>query len=498
MKKAVVIGSGFSGLSSASYLAKSGWDVTVIEKHNSPGGRARKFRESDFEFDMGPSWYWMPDVFERYFKNFGKSRSDYYELTRLDPSYTVFFADKKMEIPAKYDELKNVFENLETGSGEKLERYLDQAAFKYEVGINSLVQKPGLSWIEFADWNFIKGIFKMDVFSSIKSHIQKNFKSEMIRQLLEFPVLFLGALPKDTPALYSLMNYADIKGGTWYPKKGMYTIIESMCKVAEELGVKFSFNEEVISINVEGKVTHGVTSESMNDGVSRKVNYPADAVIASADYHFVETQLLAKEQRSYSDTYWDKRILAPSCLIYFVGLNKKLKGITHHSLFFDVDFEKHGNQIYKTKEWPDEPLFYVCATSVTDETAAPKGHENLFFLIPVASGLKGDDIRLREKYFKKIIARYEQKTGQEIMSNIVYKRSYGPSDFMKDYNAFKGNAYGLANTLLQTAVLKPSCKSRKVKNLFYTGQLTVPGPGVPPSLISGEVVAREVIKQFIK
>lgn len=496
MKRALIIGSGFSGLSTASFLAKDGWDVTVIEKHTIPGGRARQLKDEGLVFDMGPSWYWMPGVFERYFQCFGKKHSDYYSLKRLNPSYKVFWKEEAIDIPADYEQLKILFEKIEPGSGKKLDQYLEHAAYKYEVGINKLVHKPGQSWVEFLDWNLIKGIIKLDVFSSIQKHIGKYFKNPKLRQLLEFPVLFLGALPKDTPALYSLMNFADIKCGTWYPENGMYSIVDAMYNLAKELGVKFHFNENATSINTKGYYATGATSEIFENGKTIIKHYNSDVVIATADYHFVETKLLPDGLRSYKESYWDKKILAPGCLLYYVGLNKKLKNITHHSLFFDVDFERHGAEIYVTKQWPSEPLFYVCTTSVTDTNVAPDGCENLFFLIPVAAGLPDDTERLREAYFKKIIKRFEQHIGEEVTNNIFYKKTFGPTDFVNEYNAFKGNAYGLANTLLQTAVLKPSCRSKKVKNLFYAGQLTVPGPGVPPSLISGEVVAKEVVKHF--
>lgn len=470
-------------------MAKAGWDVTVLEKQSTPGGRARQLKAGGFTFDMGPSWYWMPDVFERYFNCFGKKVSDYYTLERLAPSYRIYWNDGQTDIPADYNELKKLFESLEPGSSEKLDRFLEEAAYKYEVGINKLVYKPGQSVTEFLDWDTIKGIFKLDVFTSIEKHIGRFFKNPKLRQLMEFPVLFLGALPKDTPALYSLMNYADIKLGTWYPQKGMYAVVEGMYKLARELGVKFEFDCNVTSISINrGKAT-GVVAEANR-------RYDADVVVGAADYHFVESNLLPKNYRRYSEQYWEKRLMAPSCLLYYVGLNKKVKGIPHHSLFFDADFDVHGKEIYTTKQWPSDPLFYLSVSSVTDETVAPPGCDNLVFLIPVAAGLQEDTEALREKYFEKILSRFENKTGQLIRNNIVYKKNYSISDFTTDYNSFKGNAYGLANTLMQTAVLRPSCRSIKIKNLFYTGQLTVPGPGVPPSLISGEVVAKEILKHF--
>ncbi|MET0463947.1 MAG: phytoene desaturase family protein [Chitinophagaceae bacterium] len=487
-KKVIVIGSGFAGLSAASFMAKQGWDVTVLEKNASPGGRAARFSHQGFTFDMGPSFYWMPDVFERYFAQFGKRVSDYYQLHRLDPSYRIYWDDRFTDLHADFNALKREFELIEPGSGEKLELYLQGASYKYRVGIQNLVYKPGLSILEFIDWEAIKGIFKLEVFTSIKKHIEKYFSNTRLRQVMEFPVLFLGALPAETPALYSLMNYADIKGGTWHPQGGMYSVVEAMHQLAVELGVKFIFNESVQKIDVQaGKATAVISAGK---------RYEADAVISGADYHFTEMNLLSAEYRSYSVAYWNKRVMAPSCLLYYVALNKKLDALPHHSLFFDVPFDQHGQEIYKTPRWPSAPLFYVSIPSQTDSSVAPPDKDALVFLIPVASGLEGDTEMIREKYFQMIAGRFEKHTGQSLLDSILFKRSYSVSDFVEDYNSFRGNAYGLANTLKQTAIFRPSCRSKKVSNLFYTGQLTVPGPGVPPSLISGEVVAKEVAKQF--
>jgi phytoene desaturase len=491
--KAVIIGSGFAGLSAAAFLARSGWSVTVLEKHNIPGGRARQYSENGFTFDMGPSWYWMPDVFERYFNQFGKKVSDFYSLKRLDPSYRVYFPDGPMDVPASYDALRALFESIETGAAAQLDRFMEEAAYKYRVGIQKLVFKPGQSLAEFLDMELLTGLFKLDVFSSMKAHVSSFFKHPKLVELMEFPVLFLGALPEHTPALYSLMNYADVKGGTWYPEGGMFEIVKAMHKLAEEQGARFLFGQDVKEIVIENGTAAGVKAVTAN---GEAVYYEADVVIGAADYHHVETKLLPEAYRSYSDQYWDKRVMAPSCLLYYVGLNKKLDNIPHHTLFFDTSFAVHGKEIYTTKKWPSDPLFYVSATSVTDSTVAPPGCENLFILIPVATGLEGDTETLREKYFNQVIIRMEKHLNQSVADAVIYKKSFALSDFVGEYNSFKGNAYGLANTLRQTAVLKPSCKSKKVKNLYFTGQLTVPGPGVPPSLISGEVVAGEINKAF--
>jgi phytoene desaturase len=482
-----VIGSGFSGLSAACYLAKEGHSVTLFEKNDSPGGRARQFKAHGFTFDMGPSWYWMPDVFENFFNHFGKKASDYYTLQRLDPSYRIVYTkDDILDIPAGIDALCALFERIETGSGKKLLQFLEEGKYKYDIGINDLVHKPGLSVREFMDIDLLKGVLRLHVFQSIATYIRKFFRNEKLIQLLEFPVLFLGATPEKTPALYSLMNYADMALGTWYPEGGMYKIIEGMVALARSLNVTFEFNSNVERLEMNSVKAKGLVV----NGSFRSFDY----IIASADYHHVEQHLLPATHRRYSETYWQKRVMAPSSLIFYLGINKKLEGLLHHTLFFDQDFKKHAHEIYEQPQWPSAPQFYISCPSKTDNTVAPPGHENIFILLPVAPGLQ-DSEETREKYFDIIINRLERLTGQAIRNHIVYKRSYAHNNFIEDYNAFKGNAYGLANTLLQTANLKPSIVNKKVSNLFYTGQLTVPGPGVPPSIISGEVVARELIKQ---
>lgn len=489
MKKSVVIiGAGFAGLSAAAFTARAGWKVTVLEKNSTAGGRARQFRGKGFTFDAGPSWYWMPDVFERFFQQFGHQVSDFYSLKRLDPSYRVFWSDGPVDIPARYEDLCALFESLEPGSAARLGTYLEEARLKYDIGIRDLVYKPGRSLTEFLDWRVVKNVMRLDVFTSMKAHISRHFKNEKLRQLMEFPVLFLGALPENTPALYSLMNYADIVGGTWYPEGGLFSVVQAMQRVAEEQGAEFRFNEPVEALDVEGGSVRRIRTGSGT--------YTADAVISGADYHHTESTLLPEGDRSYSEGYWDSRVLAPSCLLYYIGLKGKLNGVLHHNLFFDVPFERHAAEIYTRPSWPDEPLFYLNVPSKTDSAAAPEGDENLMVLIPVAAGLKGDDEALRARYLNTVLDRLQKHTGEDIRGRIVYQRSFSVSDFISDFHSYKGNAYGLANILKQTALLRPSCHSKKVSNLFYTGQLTVPGPGVPPSLISGEVVAREVFKQF--
>lgn len=486
-KKVIVLGAGIAGLSTASFLAKEGYDVTILEKNPTIGGRARQFEVDGFVFDMGPSWYWMPDVFERFYNQFGYATADFYELKRLDPSYRIFWEDESnTDVPASEDKLFAWFEEMEPGSSEHLKRFLKDAAYKYDVGMKDLVFKPGLSLLEFADPRVIKGLFKMHLLSSFSNYIRKYFKNEKILSLLEFPVLFLGATPEETPALYSLMNYADISLGTWYPMGGMHKFVEAFEKIALEQGVKIYTSQEVLRFEFDGnKITKAISTNQ---------EWEADVFISGADYHHTD-QTLLKGNANYSAKYWDKRTMAPSSLLFYLGVNKKIDELQHHNLFFDEPFSQHAQEIYKDPKWPSAPLFYTCVPSKTDTHVAPEGCENIFLLVPIAPDLQ-DTEEIREYYFNMLLDRLEKRTGCSIRENIVYKKSYCLTDFKKDYHAYKGNAYGLANTLKQTAILKPTLKNKKLKNMYYTGQLTVPGPGVPPSIISGEVVAKEIIKNF--
>jgi phytoene desaturase len=484
--KAIVIGAGFSGLAASASLAALGYKVTVLEKNSMPGGRARKFSDSGFTFDMGPSWYWMPEVFENYFRSFDKKVSDYYQLRRIDPSYKIYFGPgDEVSLPASLDGIYALYESLEPGSSRNLKKFLAESEYKYKTGMGKFVTKPSHSVTEFMSWEILKAGLKLNLLSSFGSYTRKYFNSPRIRRMLEFPVLFLGGTAETTPALYSLMNYSDMVQGTWYPEGGMYEVVEAMETLARDLGVEFRYNEEVQSIRLDnGKISLLKTAAS---------EYKADWVIASGDYHHIEQHLLPESHRNYTEKYWDKRTLSPSSLIYYLGFDTTIPRLDHHTLLFDEDFDDHARAIYGNPSWPEKPSVYLSCTSKTDKTVAPEGHENVFALIPVAPGLNDTD-EIRQKYLEMVLARLEKYTGQQLRQHLVYQRSYSQRDFISDYHAYKGNAYGLANTLRQTAFLKPSMRSKKVKNLLYAGQLTVPGPGVPPAIISGQIVAREIDK----
>ena len=487
MKKITIIGSGFSALAASCYLAQSGHDVTVFEKNPTIGGRARQLKIDGFTFDMGPSWYWMPDVFERFFADFGKKTSDYYELIKLSPAYRVYYGiDDFITIADNLTDIIIAFETIEKGSGKILKEFMAEAKSNYDIAIKDLVYRPGVSPLELVTVQTAKKVGQF--FSNISKDVRNKFKNERLIQILEFPVLFLGAKPSDTPSFYSFMNYADFGLGTWHPKTGMFDVVSAMESLALELGVKFQTNATIEKIIVDNKTAKALL-------VNGKM-IASDLILSGADYNHTET-LLDQEHRVYSEKYWDSRVFAPSSLLFYVGFNKKIENISHHALFFDVDFYQHAKDIYDEPQWPKEPLFYANFPSLTDNTAAPEGMESGFFLVPLAPGINDTDA-LREEYFDKIMARFEALTQQSVKNNIIFKKSFCKNDFVSEYNSYKGNAYGMANTLLQTAFLRPKLKSKKVTNLYFTGQLTVPGPGVPPALISGKLVSELINKQLLE
>lgn len=485
MKKTItIIGSGFSALASSCYLAREGYEVTILEKNHTVGGRARQLVKDGFTFDIGPTWYWMPDVFEKFFSDFGKKTSDYYALEKLNPAYEVYFgATDSIQIPDNLADILFLFEKEEKGSAEHLNEFLNDAQHNYEVAIKDLVYRPGISITELITPVTIKKVNQF--FTTIRTTVRKKIKNNRLRQIMEFPVLFLGAKPSNTPSFYSFMNYADFGLGTWHPKGGMYEVIKAMVTLAVELGVNIETNQNVEKINVENGTVTSV--------VSNGKTIHSDIVLSGADYHHTET-LLDKKYRAYSEKYWDKKIFAPSSLLFYVGFDKKIENVSHHTLFFDTDFDVHAKAIYDDPKWPEKPLFYASFPSMTDAVVAPEGKETGIFLIPIAPGIE-DTPEIREEYFQNIIQRFEKLTNQKVTDNILFKESFCVNDFVKDYNSYKGNAYGLANILTQTAFLRPKIKSKKVENLYFTGQLTVPGPGVPPSLISGKIVSDMIIKK---
>jgi len=484
----IIIGAGFAGLSAAALLANAGYKVTVLEKNNLIGGRAQILKKRGFTFDMGPSWYLMPDVFETFFKHFNLDPRNIFKLTRLDPSYRIFFSNtEKIDISSNLKKNIRLFDSLEKNGGDKFKEYLKVAKKYYELSLKHFLYKEYKSYKDFLVREMVEEGKGLRIFDSMDKYVSRFFNSEKIKKILLYSLVFLGGAPKNTPSLYTLMSHVDFNLGVWYPMGGMGKVIQEIANIAKSKGVIIKRNHEVTSLIVENQLVRKIeTTKGVFEG---------DIVVSAADLHHTETNLLIEKYQTYPQKYWDKKTIAPSAFIIYLGLNKKLKNLSHHNLILDNDWEDHFETIFKNPQWPDKPSYYVCVPSITDSSVAPKNKENLFILVPIASGLK-DTPAQRKIYYKKIITDLENVSGESISKSIEVKELLSLNDYRDLYNAYKGTALGLSHTFFQSTIFRPGHKSKKVNNLFYTGQYSTPGIGVPMTLISSEILFDEINKQY--
>ncbi|OPY26640.1 MAG: hypothetical protein A4E31_01434 [Methanomassiliicoccales archaeon PtaU1.Bin030] len=491
MKDVIVVGSGFGGLAQAALLAKDGHKVRVFEKNEQPGGRASVYSEKGYTFDMGPSWYLMPDVFERYFQEFGKRPSELFDLVRLDPSYRIFFGDRKqVDISSELEANYALFDTLEEGGGDKLRKYLDESREKYEVAIKELLYRDYNKLTDFLDRRLLAQGRKLHLFENLDSFVNKHFKSDEAKKIVEYSVGFLGGSPKNTPSFYHIMSHIDFNLGVWYPRGGMREIVAKMVGLCKDMGVELRYNEPVTKLEFEGRKVRRV--------VTPQGSYSADIVVMNADYAHSELELVDPKHRSYSERYWENRVLAPSAMVAYLGIRRKVEQLVHHNLFLDEDWANGFDAIFdrNNHKWPDSPSYYVNVPSRTDPTAAPEGCDTLFVLIPLSTGLE-DTPEQREAFYDRIMDDLERKLGTDIRSDIEVKRIFALGDFKERYNAYEGTALGLSHTLGQTALFRPVHRSKKVDNLYYTGHYCHPGIGVPMVLISSQIV-RDLIAKGTK
>jgi phytoene desaturase len=487
--KAIVVGSGFGGLSAAALLAKDGFEVTVLEKNEQIGGRASVYSENDFNFDMGPSWYLMPDVYEKFFAEFGKKPEDYFELDRLDPSYRIFFGDEKVvDVASDIEKNYELFESFEEGGAEKLRKYLEDSKEIYDFSIDEMLYRDYTSILDFFSGKLLLKGYKLKIWENLQHYVNNQFESDEARKIVQYSIGFLGGAPNNTPSFYHIMSHIDLTMGVWYPQGGMRKVTKSIYDICKEYGVEFKFNEPVEKLEIdENQVKQVITNKS---------SYDADIVLMNADYPHAEIDLLEKENQTYNEEYWDKKILAPSAMVAYLGIDKEMDQFAHHTLFLDKDWEAGFDTIFDPKKaaWPEKPSYYVNVPSKTDRSAAPEGSETLFVLVPLAPGIE-DTPELRENFYNMIMDDLEAKIGENIRDHIVVKRIFALNDFKERYNAYKGTALGLSHTLRQTALFRPAHMSKKVQNLYYSGHYTHPGIGVPMVLISSQIVANEITKK---
>ena len=507
-KSAIIIGSGFGGLGSACLLAKAGYDVTVLEKNEMVGGRASVFsvaknrygkwavlpekktpgrKPNSFKFDMGPSWYLMPDVFEHFFELIGEDVHKYLNLKKLSPSYRIFYKDEDKQVDIYSDlkkDLKTV-EKIESGAGAALTQYLDQAGYQYGVAKDRFMYKNYDSIRDFFTKEMAVEGRKLSVLSNMDKHVRKYFKTDAMQKIMQYPLVFLGSSPYNTPAIYNIMSHIDFNMGVYYPQGGIYEIVKALESIARKHGVKFKLKTPVKKILVE----HG---KAVGVRLANGKELRADIVISNADIHHTEQQLLDEQYRTKSKRYWSKRTLAPSALIMYLGVKGKLPNLTHHNLLFSKDWKHNFAEIFDKPQWPSDPSLYVCNPSKTDPSVAPDGHENLFVLVPIAPGLTYTTKELK-KYADKILKTMETEMNMpDLRDNIVFQRLFSVKDFADRYNSLQGTALGLAHTLKQTAVFRPNNISKKVKNLYYVGAGTNPGIGMPITLISAELMYKRL------
>ncbi len=486
-KTVIIVGGGIGGLALAGMLGKAGYAVTLVEKNDSLGGRARIFRQDGFMFDMGPSWYMMPDVFEHFFNIMGEKIEDYYTLAKLTPSYQITLKSEKKSYAFFSDMEKNkeLFDRIEPGAGAVLEQFLNQTKWQYEIAKNEFMYKNYNSIFDFFNLRVMKEGARLPLFKKQKNIIEAKFKSEILRKALQYQTVLLGTAPGDTPGIYTLMNYVDLVLGEWYPNKGIRAVPESLEAVARKYGVQMRTSAPVKQIVIDGGKARGVLLES-GEMIS------ADMVVSNADVAHTDMKLLSEDYRTKSDKYWNSRVLAPSAFILYLGVKGKISQMEHHNLLFTKNWEKGFGEIFKNPAWPEDPSMYVCMPSKTDATVAPEGHENLFVLVPIAAGLDYEE-GFMKTYGDKVIAEIaEYYNIPDLKERIVVRKEYSVKDFMKDYNAFKGTALGLAHTLTQTAIFRPNNVHPKVKNLFYVGAGTNPGIGMPICLISAELAFKRI------
>ncbi|KQC03623.1 MAG: phytoene dehydrogenase [Methanoculleus sp. SDB] len=488
--KVAVIGTGFGGLSAAALLADKGFDVTVFEKNEQPGGRASVYRENGYAFDMGPSWYLMPDVYERCFAEFGKKPADFFELKRLDPAYRIYFGKEPMiDVPADLDRTFILFDDLEERGSEKLKAYLASAKEKYDLTINEMLYRDYRSIFDLINGKLLLQGARLHILENLEEFVNKSFSSEEARRIVEYSIGFLGGSPKNTPAFYHIMSHIDLTLGVWYPAGGIRTVADAIYRLAGSLGAQFRFNEPVEKIRIDnGRATGVITAQG---------TYNADIVVVNADYAHAELELLEDRFRTYDRNYWESRVLAPSAFVAYLGLNRKIAGLRHHTLFLDADWDAGFEKIFDPAKaaWPEHPSYYVNVPSQTDPTAAPEGCDTLFLLVALAPGLE-DTSERRERFFNQVMDDLESKLGEPVRDAIVVKRIFALNDFRDRYNAYHGTALGLSHTLFQTALWRPAHRSAKVENLYYTGHYTHPGIGVPMTLISSTIVARELAEAY--
>jgi len=481
---ATVVGAGFGGLSTAASLADAGVDVQVLERHDRPGGHAGVLERDGFRFDTGPSWYLMPDVFERFFARFDREPTDYYELERLDPQYRVLWKDgDAVTIEPHRRNVHEVFESYEAGAGDALQRYLDRAERNYELAMNRVVYEGRERLRDFVDPDLLPLAPRLRLFGSVDDYVSRYVDHPKLKQLLEYTLVFLGGSPYDAPALYTIMSHVDLNGNVFYPDGGIAGVVDALADLCTELGVEIRTGVDVEAIGGSAGAFELETTAG---------TFQSDVVVSNANPAHVERDLLAPEVVDRDPDYWDDRTYAPSALMLYLGVEGDLPALAHHSLVLPTDWEPHFDAMFEDPKWPEDPAYYLSVTSKTDDAVAPDGHHAVVVLVPIAPGLD-DRPAVRERVRDKVLDDLAETVGVDLRDRIVVEESACVTEFAGRYRNPKGSALGLAHTLRQTGPFRPGHRG-PVDGLYYAGSYTAPGIGMPMCLVSGEHAADAVLE----
>jgi len=509
-KSVVVVGGGIGGIATAGLLARDGYDVTLLEAHARLGGRAGLWEKDGFRFDTGPSWYLMPEVFDHWYRLMGSSVDEHLKLTKLDPGYRVYFEPvgaseaEFVDIRATREDNLAVLEELEPGSRASMEKYLDSARETYRIA------KEYFLYTSFQDLRplFVGEVLKRTgtlislLTTPIMTFAKRYTKNPKIQQILGYPAVFLGSSPYLAPSMFHLMSHLDLEDGVLYADGGFTSVIDSMTEVIKANGVTVVTSARVQKILTQTSSKKArATGVEYVDGTGTTVVHQADMVVSTTDLHHSETQLLPQELQTYPQSWWDKKTVGPSAVLLYLGVRGDVPELMHHTLFFTKDWEDNFSKIFQDPPVvPNPASLYVCKPSATDDGVAPKGHTNLFVLVPMPAdvslgrgGLDGKGDPVVEEIADCSIAQIAAWSGvHDLADRIVLRRSVGPADFQGDLNAWKGTALGPAHTLGQSALFRAGNVSKKVEGLYFAGSSTIPGIGLPMCLISAEVLIKRV------
>ncbi len=485
---AIVIGAGIGGIATAARLAKNGYNVTVLEKNESPGGRCNQIVQDGHRFDIGPTLFLMPEVWEETFASLGEKMGDHLDLRRIDPTYMVRFDDGlQLELTSNIGDMQAQLEAVEKTAFTGFLNYIAEGSKHYKVSLDKFVGRNFFSIFDYFSLKNLPLIFKLKALGKHYRNTGRFFKDERLKAAFTFQNMYLGLSPYDAPATYSLLQYTELAEGVWYPMGGVYAAIEALVKIAEKLGVKFIYNAPAKKLNVEGSQ---VKTVELGNGKTLE----ADIFVGNADLPYIYKELLPDPIAAKK---LDKKLYTCSTIMFYWGVDKQYPQIGHHNVFLASDYKASFDQIFKEHNLPDKPSFYVHAPARTDPAAAPAGQDTLYVLVPVghldAASEQDWDERVNRAR-KAVFERLSKEMGiDDLESHLKFEIAYQPKVWKERFNLEKGAAFGLSHNFWQVGYLRPQNRHKKYKNLYFAGASTHPGTGLPIVLLSARLTTERIL-----